>query len=61
MRKRGIKDYTKCVGLSNSKDEGEIGKIAGEMGLGGKVRNMLVDLPIKHPSEMLSNQVDIRD
>lgn len=33
----------------------------GEMGLGGKVRNMLVDLPIKHPSEMLSKQVDIRD
>lgn len=60
MRKRGIKDYTKCVGLSNSKD-GERGKIVGEMGLGGKVRNMLVDLPIKHPSEMLSKQVDIRD
>jgi hypothetical protein len=30
-----------------------------EMGLGEKARNMFVDLPIKHPSEILSRQMDI--
>lgn len=54
MRERRIKDYTKFVALSNSKDEGEIGKSVGGMGLGRKVRHMFVDIPIKHPSEMLS-------
>lgn len=38
MRKRGIKDYTKCIGWATGKMRG----IVGEMGLGGRVRNMRV-------------------
>lgn len=62
MRERRIKDHTKFVALRHSKDEGEIGKTVGGMGLGRKVRNIFVGIPIKHPSEMLSRlsrQVDI--
>lgn len=57
MREREIKDYTTCVGLSNSKD-GEIGKTVGGMG-SGKNRSVFVGVPIKHLSERLSRQVDI--
>lgn len=59
MRERGIKDYTKCVALSNSKDEGEIGKTERGMGLGRKVRNIFVDIPIKYPREIPRRQVGI--
>lgn len=57
MREREIKDYTTCVGLSNSKD-GEIGKTVGGMG-SGKNSSVFVGVPIKHLSERLSRQVDI--
>lgn len=31
------------------------------MGLGRKAQSLTVGIPIKHPSEMLSGQVDVRD
>lgn len=57
MREREIKDYTKFVGLSNSKDEGETGKIVEGMGLQRKIRSRSVGIPIKSLSEMLRRQV----
>lgn len=50
---------TLFAGLSNSKDEGEIGRAEGGMGLGRKAQSLTVGIPIKHPSEMLSGQVDV--
>lgn len=61
MREGRIKDYTQFAGLGNPKDEGGTGKVVGGMGLGRKVQNLFVGIPIKHPSGMLSRQVDVRD